>query len=60
MEIKSSLGGGGMVITDDAKLANTLRYLTTQAKDDSFNYVHNEVGFNYRLTNIQAGLGLDN
>ena len=51
-------GGGGMVITDDAKLANTLRYLTTQAKDDSFNYVHNEVGFNYRLTNIQAGLGL--
>ncbi len=50
-------GGGGMVVTDDAAVARRVRYLTTQAKDDPVEYVHGEVGYNYRLTNLQAALG---
>lgn len=50
-------GGGGMILTDDAKLAERAHYLTTQAKDNPLEYVHNEIGFNYRLTNLQAALG---
>ena len=50
-------GGGGMIVTDDSTRAAKARYLSTQAKDDPIEYVHNEIGFNYRLTNIQAALG---
>ncbi len=50
-------GGGGMILTDDDSLAGRLRYLSTQAKDDAVRFVHDEVGYNYRLTNIQAALG---
>ena len=50
-------GGGGMILTDSDEFARQARYLSTQAKDDSFFFLHNEVGFNYRLTNIQAALG---
>lgn len=53
-----STGGGGMIVTDDAKLAERAQYLTTQAKDDAIRFVHHEVGYNYRLTNVQAALGL--
>jgi perosamine synthetase len=51
-------GGGGMIVTDDEALARRARYLTTQAKDDPIEYVHGEVGYNYRLTNIQAAMGV--
>jgi len=51
-------GGGGMILTDDEGLAAKARYLTTQAKDDEIKYIHNEIGYNYRLTNIQAALGV--
>ncbi len=51
-------GGGGMIVTDDETLADKARYLTTQAKDDALEYVHRQVGYNYRLTNIQAAMGL--
>jgi perosamine synthetase len=51
-------GGGGMIITDDEAFARRARYLTTQAKDDSVEYVHHEIGYNYRLTNLQAALGV--
>lgn len=50
-------GGGGMVVTDNSSWAERLRYLTTQAKDDPIEYVHNNIGYNYRLTNIQAAMG---
>jgi len=50
-------GGGGMILTNYKTFAERARYLTTQAKDDSERFVHNEVGYNYRLTNIQAALG---
>jgi perosamine synthetase len=50
-------GGGGMIVTAAPKIAERAYYLTTQAKDDPVEYVHNEIGFNYRLTNIQAAMG---
>lgn len=51
-------GGGGMIVTGDAELARRARYLTTQAKDDNVEFVHGEVGFNYRLTNVLAAIGV--
>jgi perosamine synthetase len=51
-------GGGGMLVTDDAALAARARYLTTQAKDDAVEFVHGAVGYNYRLTNVQAAIGV--
>jgi perosamine synthetase len=51
-------GGGGMVVTDDHVLAERVRHLTTQAKSDTFEYDHDEIGYNYRLTNIQAAMGV--
>ncbi|MGA8740924.1 MAG: LegC family aminotransferase [Terracidiphilus sp.] len=50
-------GGGGMLVTNDPGLAARARYLTTQAKDDPIEYVHNEIGYNYRLTNVLAAMG---
>jgi perosamine synthetase len=50
-------GGGGMIVTNDEALARRAKYLTTQAKDDPVEFVHGAVGFNYRLTNIQAAMG---
>jgi perosamine synthetase len=50
-------GGGGMLVTDCEAWATRARYLTTQAKDDPVEYVHKEIGFNYRLTNLQAAVG---
>lgn len=50
-------GGGGMIVTDNSAWAKRAKYLTTQAKDDPVEYVHQEIGYNYRLTNIQAALG---
>ena len=50
-------GGGGMLVTNNADWAARARYLTTQAKDDPIEYVHNAVGYNYRLTNMLAAMG---
>jgi len=51
-------GGGGIILTDNLKIAKKSKYLITQAKDDSVFYIHNEVGYNFRLTNLQAALGI--
>ncbi len=51
-------GGGGVIVTNDAKIAQKARYLINQAKDDPIRYIHNEIGYNLRLINIQAALGL--
>lgn len=51
-------GGGGALLTDRADWAERARYLSTQAKLDAVEAVHGEVGFNYRLTNLQAAVGL--
>ena len=51
-------GGGGMLVTNDVKWGKQARYLTTQAKDDELHSIHNEIGYNFRLSNIQAALGI--
>ena len=51
-------GGGGMIVTDDEALAVRARHLTTQAKVPDVGYLHDEVGYNYRLTNLAAALGV--
>ena len=51
-------GGGGVIVTNDEALAKKAKHLTTQAKSDSFEYVHDEVGYNYRLVNVLAAMGV--
>ncbi len=51
-------GGGGMVVCNDETAVKHIRYLSQQAKDDSLYFVHEEYGYNYRMTNLQAALGL--
>lgn len=51
-------GGGGAITANDTKVVDHIRYLSTQAKDDVHYYIHNEVGYNYRMTNLQAALGV--
>lgn len=51
-------GGGGMIVTDDADLARRAKHLTTQARLPGLEYAHDEVGYNYRLTNLAAALGV--
>ena len=49
--------GGGALVTHDRALAERARFLATQAKDDAPHYQHSEVGYNYRLSNLLAGIG---
>ncbi|WP_394848571.1 aminotransferase class I/II-fold pyridoxal phosphate-dependent enzyme [Pendulispora brunnea] len=51
-------GGGGMITTDDEKLARRAKHLTTQARLPGAEYRHDEVGYNYRMTNVAAAIGL--
>lgn len=51
-------GGGGAVTAKEGKIVDHLRYLSTQAKDDPHYYIHNEIGYNYRMTNVQAAIGV--
>jgi len=51
-------GGGGMIITDHETLAKRARYLTTQAKEGGMEYIHNEIGLNYRMVNVLAAIGV--
>jgi dTDP-4-amino-4,6-dideoxygalactose transaminase len=49
--------GGGALVTPDAELARQARFLATQAKDPAPHYQHSQVGYNYRLSNLLAGIG---
>lgn len=51
-------GGGGAITANRSEKVDHIRYLSTQAKDDPHFYIHNEVGYNYRMTNLQAALGV--
>lgn len=51
-------GGGGAILTDDREVADRARHLTTQAKQAGLEYIHDEVGFNYRMNNLLAALGV--
>jgi perosamine synthetase len=53
-----STGEGGMCLTDDEKLAETMRRLRNLAFVPQQRFVHQELGFNFRMTNIQAAIGL--
>ena len=51
-------GGGGAVTARMPESVDHIRYLSTQAKDDPHYYIHHEIGYNYRMTNLQAALGV--
>ena len=51
-------GGGGMVVSNDKDKLKHVKFLANQARDESRGYFHPEVGFNYRMTNIEAAIGL--
>jgi perosamine synthetase len=51
-------GGGGMILTNDEAIAKKAKHLTTQAKASSFDYFHDDLGYNYRLVNILAAMGV--
>ena len=51
-------GGGGMLICKSDSDNSRAKYLTTQAKDDEIRFIHGDVGYNYRMTNLQAAVGL--
>jgi len=51
-------GGGGMIVSNNANYLMRAKHLTTQAKSDELYYTHDEIGYNYRMTNLQAALGL--
>lgn len=49
--------GGGMLLTNDAALADKVRYLATQARQPAVHYEHTDIGYNYRMSNLLAALG---
>lgn len=51
-------GSGGAIITNSKKFYQKAQYLANQAKDDTFNYIHNECGYNYKMNSISAALGI--
>ena len=53
-----STSGGGVIVTNDEKKANYMKYLSTQAKDNKSFYHHTEIGYNYRMSNVLAAIGV--
>jgi len=49
--------GGGMLVSDDVELINRAKFLATQARDQAPHYEHSVVGYNYRMSNVLAGIG---
>lgn len=49
--------GGGMLISDDVNRIEKARFWATQSKDEAIHYEHSELGFNYRMSNVVAGIG---
>ncbi|MEJ6466316.1 LegC family aminotransferase [Fusobacterium ulcerans] len=52
-------GGGGMVISNNQELLDKVRFLSVQAKTDPLYFIHDEIGYNYRMLNLQAALGTE-
>ena len=50
-------GGGGMILCKSKKMTKKIKYLVNQAKDDKINFIHNDVGYNFGLSNINAAIG---
>ena len=53
-----STGGGGMILTNDLETAIRAKHITTTAKTDPLDYFHDEVGYNYRMVNVLAAIGV--
>lgn len=53
-----STGGGGVIVTNDERLAKKAKHITTQAKSSAMEYDHDEIGYNYRLVNVLAAIGV--
>ena len=53
-----STGGGGVIVTNDKAIAERAKHITTTAKTSSLDYIHDEVGYNYRLVNVLAAIGV--
>lgn len=51
-------GGGGMIVSNNDEYIKKAKHLTTQAKCDEVNFFHNDIGYNYRMTNLQAAMGV--
>ena len=51
-------GSGGMLVTNKKKYAILAKHLSQQAKKSQNNYIHTDIGYNYRMSNIQAAIGL--
>jgi len=51
-------GGGGMIVSNNLEYIKKLKHLSTQAKTDEVYYTHDEIGYNYRMTNVQAAMGI--
>lgn len=49
--------GGGMLVSNDVELINKARFLATQSRDEAVHYQHSQLGFNYRMSNVSAGIG---
>ena len=58
MEIKLSLLAEGMIITNKKHYAEKAKYLSNQAKNDSTYFIHGDVGYNYRMSNLHAAVGI--
>jgi dTDP-4-amino-4,6-dideoxygalactose transaminase len=50
--------GGGALLSNDAQVIEKARFLSTQARDKAPHYQHSQVGYNYRMSNVLAGIGL--
>lgn len=49
--------GGGMLVSEDEAMIERARFLSTQARDPARHYQHSQIGFNYRMSNVTAGIG---
>jgi pyridoxal phosphate-dependent aminotransferase EpsN len=49
--------GGGMLVSDDAEAIKKARFLAAQARDEALHYQHSQMGYNYRMSNVLAGIG---
>jgi len=49
--------GGGMLVSEDASFTSKAKFLATQARDPAPHYQHSEIGYNYRMSNVLAGIG---
>lgn len=49
--------GGGMLVSEDGEMIQRARFLSTQARDPARHYQHSQIGYNYRMSNVTAGIG---